>query len=51
MWGVLVRAETTQMFQLSDEFILLIQQLDSTGSITASSTAMGVEELNRFMIN
>ncbi|MBT7850213.1 MAG: hypothetical protein HN714_01675 [Formosa sp.] len=47
----LVRAETTQMFQLSDEFILLIQQLDSTGSITASSTAMGVEELNRFMIN
>ena len=47
----LVRAETTQMFQLSDEFILLIQQLDSTGSITTSSTVTGIEELNSFLIN
>lgn len=47
----LVRAETTQMFQLSNEFILLIQQLDSTGTLTTSSTVTGIEELNSFLIN
>jgi len=47
----LVRAETTQMFQLSNEFILLIQQLDSTGTLTTSSTVTGIEELNSFLLN
>ena len=47
----LVRTETTQGFQLSTEVILLIQQLDTTGTFTTSSTATGVEELNSFLVN
>ena len=47
----LVRAETTQGFQLSTEVILLIQQLGATGTVTTSSTSTSVEELNSFLVN
>lgn len=47
----LLRAETTQGFQLSSEAILLIQQLGANGTIATSSTTMSVEELKSYMVN
>ena len=47
----LLRAETTQEFQLSNEVIALIQQLGATGTVTTSSTTTSVEELKNYMVN
>ena len=46
----LVRAESTQGFELSPEFILLLQQLGET-NMTTSAQTVNVEELNRFLVN
>ncbi|MDB9954062.1 hypothetical protein OAD49_00690 [Flavobacteriaceae bacterium] len=47
----LLRAETTQEFQLSNEVIALIQQLGATGTVTTSSSTTSVEELKSYMVN
>ena len=46
----LLRAETTQGFQLSPEVIFLIQQLGGTNMATASTT-MSTEELSSYLLN
>jgi hypothetical protein len=45
----LVRAESTQGFELSPELILLIQQLGET-NMTTSAQTVSVEELTRFLV-
>jgi len=47
----LLRTESTQGFQLSNEVILLIQQLGATGTVATSSTTTSTEELSSYMIN
>ncbi len=47
----LLRAETTQGFQLSPEVILLIQQLGATGTVTTASTTTSTEELSSYLLN
>ena len=46
----LIRAETTQGFELSSEITLLLEQLGET-DLTMSAQTIGVEELIDFMVN
>ena len=46
----LLRAESTQGFELSSEIISLIQQLGET-DMTVSSNTVGVEELTDYLVN
>jgi len=46
----LVRAETTQGYELSDEIISLIQQSGET-DLTTSVQTVGIEELNSYWVN
>ena len=47
----LLRAESTQEFQLSTALIALIQQLGGTVDIPTSSTTISVEELSSYFLN
>jgi len=47
----LLRTESTQGFQLSNEVILLIQQLGATGTVATSSTTTSTEALSSYLIN
>ena len=47
----LLRAESTQEFQLSIALIALIQQLGGTVDIPTSSTTISVEELSSYFLN
>ena len=47
----LLRAETTQEFRLSNEVILLIQQLGATGTVATSSSTTSTEALSSYLIN